>query len=92
MDRRTMLKWGALLTGAPAMTMLPARAAQLGAGLAAPLRWLDDVAPETFSGGAFGVPWPQGLVPAGSGFALRGADGSGPRCNRGRWPIGRTVR
>ncbi len=80
MDRRQLLKLSALLAGAPAMTMLPARAAgQPGTAPVGPttLRWLDGDAPDSFAGATFGVPWPQGLVPRGSGFSLRAAAGVG---------------
>lgn len=73
--RRSILKLAGLLAAAP---VLPAhaRAAPRGgapAALETPLRWLDGTPPASFAGTAWGVPWPQGHVPRGSGFRLAGS-------------------
>ncbi len=40
---------------------------------AAPLEWLDHLAPVSFEGATWGVPWAQGTVSRGDRFELRGA-------------------
>ncbi|WEF35112.1 exo-rhamnogalacturonan lyase family protein [Pseudoduganella chitinolytica] len=72
--RRCILKLATLLAAAP---VLPAAAqaprGSTAAPLETPLRWLDGTAPASFAGTTWGVPWPQGHVPRGSGFRLAGA-------------------
>ncbi|GGY35462.1 exo-rhamnogalacturonan lyase family protein [Pseudoduganella albidiflava] len=88
MDRRKLLKLTALLAGAPTMAMSPARAAA-DTALAPPetttLGWLDGAPPASFTGATFGVPWPQGQVPRGSGFTMRAAGGAAPPLQS--WPL-----
>ncbi|TWI67322.1 hypothetical protein IP91_01435 [Pseudoduganella lurida] len=97
MDRRDLLKLSALLAGAPALAPLQALAAKpssrsatkSGTGTApldTALHWLDGAAPASFAGTTFGVPWPLGRAPQGSGFVLRPADGTGVAPSQS-WPL-----
>lgn len=95
-SRRRFLRNGALL--ALATPIWKNALAQPVAGEAAPgafapvsLRWLDDSAPQAFSGVTWGVPWPQGQVPADSAFLLRDAgqrDYALQSWPLARWPDG----
>ncbi|WP_338762502.1 DUF6250 domain-containing protein [Massilia sp. METH4] len=89
MDRRQLLKLSALLAGAPALPVHGAAAADArGTAPLGPttLRWLDGAAPASFTGATFGVPWPQGLVPRGSGFTVRASGVKAPPLLQS-WPL-----
>ncbi|PTX94198.1 Tat pathway signal sequence domain protein [Opitutus sp. ER46] len=58
---------------APAAAPTPKRQARPGV---AELRWLDGKAPRVQPGATCGVPWPQGVHPAGTTFTLRAANGA----------------
>lgn len=85
LERRQFFKVAALLTGGATGWTSAAAAAVAGdrsappAGEAQPgetaLHWLEGV-PASFQGTTWGVPWPQGRVPADASFELRAADGA----------------
>lgn len=52
---------------------------------AAPVRWLDGVAPRAFGGAPWGVSWPQGQHAAGTSFGLQAADGEAVAVQS--WPL-----
>lgn len=52
---------------------------------AAPVRWLDDVAPRAFGGATWGVSWPQGQHAAGTSFGLQVAGGEAVAVQS--WPL-----
>lgn len=84
LERRQFFKLAALLTGGVAGLADSASAAaqQAAAGTASalagetPLHWLEGT-PTSFQGATWGVPWPQGRVPADSQFELRPSPAAG---------------
>ncbi|MCP5530355.1 MAG: Tat pathway signal sequence domain protein [Opitutaceae bacterium] len=52
---------------------------------AAPVRWLDGVAPRAFGGATWGVSWPQGQHAAGTSFGLQAAGGEAVAVQS--WPL-----
>lgn len=85
--RRSVLKLATLLAATPALAAArPAQAAGTAAPVAdTPLGWLDGTPPASFAGTTWGVPWPQGQVPADAGFTLHGADGAAAPLQS--WPL-----
>lgn len=66
MDRRNFLK--ASLLASPASVLLAGQVKAISSGpsevLPTPLQWLEGVAPKSFKGTSWGIPWPQGVLQA----------------------------
>jgi hypothetical protein len=86
-ERRQFFKLAALLAGGATAASADAGGVRVKGGLQkaaagqaalqqgeTPLHWLDGV-PASFQGATWGVPWPQGRVPADATFELRAAGG-----------------
>ena len=52
----------------------------------APVRWLDDQAPDAFGGVTWGMPWPQGMYSEETTFSLTSENGSAVPVQS--WPLG----
>ncbi|WP_277963120.1 exo-rhamnogalacturonan lyase family protein [Pseudomonas sp. RIT-To-2] len=83
-NRRSFMRGSALLAGGVPF-IGSARAAKPASGpLRTALGWLGGNVPGSFAGVTWGTPWPQGLVPASSGFELRGEGQVAPVQS---WPL-----
>ncbi|SLM62520.1 MULTISPECIES: exo-rhamnogalacturonan lyase family protein [Dickeya] len=90
-SRRRFIQHGTLLAlAAPLLGRLPQAAAAPGTAQgAAPapvaLHWLDGLVPASFGGVTWGMPWPQGQVPADSQFLLH--ERGQPERGLQSWPL-----
>jgi hypothetical protein len=90
-ERRQFFKLAALLTGGVASGSVDAAKSGLQKKAVTPeasrpseaeLHWLDG-APSSFKGTTWGIPWPQGRVPADASFELRPASGASASAGAG---------